>query len=106
LLLSAGNFDFGAATFNREETAMSVHHRKYADQREQTPLDRDHKQAAGIVSGDLQSKSARRPGFNPPTINQDTLTIIFLMTIMVLSALNFMLRFPGVAAVITQYNQF
>ncbi len=91
---------------------MSVHRRTNADQRAQTslaplaPLDRDRRPAAGIMGSDWRSKSARWPGFIPPLIDQDGLTILLLMTIMVLSALNFMLRFPDLGAVIAQYNQF
>jgi hypothetical protein len=91
---------------NREETAMSVHHPKYADGRARTPMGQDRKPAARTMSGDLRSKSARWPGFIPPVIDQDQLTIALLMTVMVLSGLNFMLRFPDLGAVIAQYNQF
>jgi hypothetical protein len=85
---------------------MSVHHPKYADRRVRTPLDRDHKPTVGIMGSDWLSKTARWPGFTPPTIDQDRLTVVLLTTIMVLSALDFMLRFPALGAVIAQYNQF
>jgi hypothetical protein len=85
---------------------MAVHHRKYADQRARTSLDQSGRPAAGVISNDLRSKGTRWPGSIPPIIDQDGLTILLLMTTMALSALNFMLRFPDIGAVITQYNQF
>jgi hypothetical protein len=86
---------------------MSVHHGKYADRRARTPLDQDRKPAARTISNDLRPKAVRWLGFAPPSVDdQDNLTILLLMTIMVLSALNFMLRFPDLGAVIAQYNQF
>jgi hypothetical protein len=58
------------------------------------------------MGSDWLAKTSRRPGFIPPTIDQDRLTVVLLTTIMVLSALDFMLRFPALGAVIAQYNQF
>lgn len=45
-------------------------------------------------------------GFARPAIDQDSLTIALLFTIAVLSALNFMLRFPELGAIIAPLNQF
>jgi hypothetical protein len=70
------------------------------------PVHQDRKPTARVLSGNLRPKSARWPGIIPPTIDQDRLTILFLMTIVILSTLNFMLRFPDLGAVIAQYNQF
>jgi hypothetical protein len=97
--------------FNREEAAMPVHHGKYADRKHadrlaRTSLHQDRKPTARVISGSLRPKSARWPGIIPPAIDQDRLTVLLLMTIMVLSALDFMLRFPDLGAVIAQYNQF
>ena len=44
--------------------------------------------------------------FGLPEIDQDRLTIVSLFTIAVLTALNVMLRFPELGAVIASYNQF
>ena len=85
---------------------MSVDHPKYADRRARTPVGQDRKPAATTMSGDLRSKSARWLGSIPPTIDANELTIFLLMIIMVLSALNVMLRFPDLGGVIAQYNQF
>lgn len=86
---------------------MSVHHGKYADRRARTSLDQSRKPAARTISDDLRPKAARWVGFAPPSIDdQNNLTILLLMTVVILSALNFMLRFPDLGAVIAQYNQF
>jgi hypothetical protein len=92
--------------FNREEAAMPVHHGKYADRRARPSLGQDRKPTARVMSGNLRPKSARWPEFIPPIIDQDRLTILLLVTVTVLSGLNFMLRFPDLGAVIAQYNQF
>jgi hypothetical protein len=90
----------------REETAMSVHHPKYADRRARTPVDQDRKPAARTISSDLRSKNTRWPRSILPVIDDAELTIFLVMIIMVLSVLNVMLRFPELGAVIAQYNQF
>lgn len=44
--------------------------------------------------------------FQWPEFDQDRLTVVSLFIIVVLSALNFMLRFPELGAVIASFNQF
>jgi hypothetical protein len=86
---------------------MSVHHRECAAQHELTANDGNGRPAkVHSNNGESGTKVARWPGFIPPTLDQDRLTIILLMIIMVLSGLDFMLRFPDLGAVIAQYNQF
>jgi hypothetical protein len=84
---------------------MSAHRRKYADQRVPT-TDADRRSAARADIDHLRLKGARKPGFIPPFIEQNSLTSVLLTIIVVLVALNFMLRFPELGAVIAQYNQF
>lgn len=45
-------------------------------------------------------------GFARPAIDHGSLTMALLFAIAVLSALNFMLRFPELGAVIASLNQF
>lgn len=67
---------------------MSIRDRKSADRAVRTVADRDER------------------GFARPAIDQDSLTIALLLIIAALSALNFLLRFPELGAVIASFNQF
>lgn len=67
---------------------MSIRDRKSADRAVRTVAARDER------------------GFARPAIDQDSLTIALLLIIAALSALNFLLRFPELGAVIASFNQF
>lgn len=67
---------------------MSIRDRKSADRAVRTVADRGER------------------GFARPAIDQDSLTIALLLIIAALSALNFLLRFPELGAVIASFDQF
>lgn len=75
--------------------------------RERKDIDRNVKAAAAKSSlAGVRSRRADERALALPVIDQDRLTIVSLCIIMVLTALNVMLRFPELGAVIASYNQF
>jgi hypothetical protein len=72
-------------------------------------LARDRKDVGRNVKAAVEHgpESAAKPSRAAlPAIDQDRLTMVSLFIIMVLAALNVMLRFPELGAAIASYNQF
>ena len=85
---------------------MLVRDRKDIDRSARTAFQRAPKSVAKAGRDGPGWSSAGERKFQWPEIDQDRLTIVSLSIIAVLSALNFMLRFPELGAVIASYNQF
>lgn len=85
---------------------MLVRDRKGVDRSTTTVADRGSEPAAKIGRGESIWSGKGRRRFPRPAIDQDSQTIVLLFIVAVLSALNFMLRFPELGAVIAPLNQF
>ena len=85
---------------------MSVRNRKDIARSAKAAAERGPKSAAKSSRAGALMSSAGGHTLTPPAIDHDHLTVISLFIIVVLSALNVMLRFPELGAVIASYNQF
>lgn len=85
---------------------MLVRDRKDIDRSASTAADRGVKSAAKTGRADAGWSAAGGRRFTWPAIDQDRLTLVSLFIIAVLAALNVMLRFPELGAVIASFNQF
>ncbi|MFZ2065558.1 MAG: hypothetical protein WAV27_06215 [Xanthobacteraceae bacterium] len=87
---------------------MLIRDRKDVDRSARPSAEYDLKSAAKSRrdGARLRLSSAGEGTFGLPEIDQDRLTIVSLFTIAVLTALNVILRFPELGAVIASYNQF
>ncbi len=85
---------------------MLARDRKGVDRSARTAADRGLKSAAKPSRAGAGWSSAGERKFTLPKIDQDWLTMVLLLIIMVLTALNFMLRFPALGAMVASYNQF
>jgi hypothetical protein len=90
----------------RKEAAMLIRDRKDVDRTARPSAEYGLKSAAKSRRDGARLSSAGERRFGLPEIDQDRLTIVSLFTIAVLTALNVMLRFPELGAVIASYNQF
>ena len=85
---------------------MLARDRKSVERSAQAAAKRGLKSAAKFSRTAVRSRSPDQRTFALPAIDQDRLTVASLFIIMVLAALNVMLRFPELGAVIASYNQF
>lgn len=85
---------------------MLTHERSNIDRNARTAAGRKRKSATKISVADTESRSASEREFPWPEIDQGRLTIVSLWIIAVLLALNFVLRFPELGALIAPLNQF
>lgn len=85
---------------------MLVRDRKGVDRSARTVADRGSEAAAKTGRGERRWSGQGERRFPRPALDQDSQTIALLFVIAVLSALNFMLRFPELGAVIAPLNQF
>ena len=68
--------------------------------------ERGPESAAKSSRAAVRTRSPDERTFALPAIDQDRLTMVSLFIVMLLAALNVMLRFPELGAVIASYNQF
>ena len=85
---------------------MLVRDRKGADRSATTVADRGSEPEAKTGRGERRWSGQEERRFPRPAIDQDSQTVVLLFIIAMLSALNFMLRFPELGAVIAPLNQF
>ena len=85
---------------------MSARDRQDVDRSARTTAKYDLKSAAKSGRAGARLSNAGQRRFTLPVIDQDRLTLVLLFIIAVLVALNFMLWFPDLGAVIASYNQF
>jgi len=85
---------------------MLVRDRKDVGRSAKAAAERGFKSMAKVSRARARFTSADERGFALPEIDQERLTIILLFIIMVLAALNAMLRFPELGAVIAACDQF
>ena len=85
---------------------MPVRDRKGVDRSTTTVADRGSEPAAKTGRGERIWSGQGERRFPWPSIDQDSQTIVLLFIVAALSALNFMLRFPELGAVIAPLNQF
>ena len=85
---------------------MSARDRQDVDRSARTTAKYDLKSAAKSGRAGARLSNAGQRRFTLPVIDQDGLTLVSLFVIAVLAALNFMLWFPELGAVIASYNQF
>jgi hypothetical protein len=85
---------------------MLARERKSVERSAQAAAKRGLESAAKSSRAAVRSRSPDARTFALPAIDQDRLTTVSLFIIMVLTALNVMLRFPELGAVIASYNQF
>lgn len=91
---------------SRKEAVMLVGDRKGIDRSATTVADRSSERAAKAGRGERRWSGQGHRGFLRPAIDQDSQTIVLLFIVAALAALNFMLRFPELGAVIAPLNQF
>lgn len=85
---------------------MLVRDRKDIDRNARTTAECALKSAAKSCRAGARSSRTGGRRFALPDIDQDRLTIISVFIIAALAALNVMLRFPELGAVVGSYNQF
>ncbi len=85
---------------------MSARDHKNPERSPKAAADRGPKSTVKVSRRSTRLSGATERTLTLPAIDQDRLTIILLSIIVVLGALNFMLRFPELGAVIASYNQF
>jgi hypothetical protein len=86
--------------------AMLVHYRKDGGRSARSIAERNLKSVTEASRAHVGSSGARRRKIIWPAIDQDRLTLISLSVIVVLVALNLMVRFPDLGVLISQLNQF
>jgi hypothetical protein len=85
---------------------MLARDRKSVDRSAKAAAERGPESAGKSSRAGVRSRSADQRALALPAIDQDCITIVSLFIIMVLVALNVMLRFPDLGAMIASYNQF
>jgi hypothetical protein len=85
---------------------MSARDRQDVDRSARTTAKYHLKSAAKSGRSGARLSYAGERRLTLPVIDQDRLTLVSLFIIAVLAALNFMLWFPELGAVIASYNQF
>lgn len=85
---------------------MLARDRRNVDRSAKAAAERRSKSVAKSSRAAVRLRSPDERAFALPVIDQDRLTMVSLFIIAVLTALNVMLRFPELGAVIASYNQF
>lgn len=85
---------------------MLVRDRKDVDRSARTVAERNLKSATEAGGAHAGSRGAGQRKIIWPAIDQDRLTLISLLIIAMLAALNLMLRFPDAGGLIASFNQF
>ena len=78
----------------------------YAVERALAVIDRGRRQPTEFGGAYRRPKRPSSGGFIPPVGDQELLTIVLLLVIAILSALDLMFACPDLGAVIAEYNQF
>jgi hypothetical protein len=85
---------------------MLARDRKDVGRNAKAATERGPESAAKPSRAAVRTRSPDERTFALPAIDQDRLTMVSLFIVMLLAALNVMLRFPELGAVIASYNQF